>query len=88
MFAGAIPDRWAAASEYITGQARQSDPVHRKRIKAQITIAGQMARPGDPMSEMLRRPSKDRGELLPSAAFLEAGPARDLAKFLVGVPWA
>lgn len=88
MFADAIPDRWGAADEYIGRHARDDDPVHRKRIKAQITIAGQMARPGDPMSEMLRRPSKDRRELLPRAAFLEAGPARDLAQFLIDVPWA
>jgi hypothetical protein len=86
MFADAIPERWGAASEYIASQAREEDPVHRKRVKAQITIAGQMARPGDPMSEMLRRSSKDRGELLQPEVF-KAGPARALADFLFGVPW-
>lgn len=87
MFAAATPERWQAAHEYIDEHAQDGDPVHQKRVKAQITIAGQMARPGEPMSEMLRPARKGRGEILVRDVFT-TGSALHLANFLVrDVPW-
>ncbi|MEZ4296701.1 MAG: DUF3226 domain-containing protein [Polyangiaceae bacterium] len=77
--------RWQAADAYLTSHAEADDPVTVKpaeRLKAQITVTGQVRTPGDPMTTVLFH----RRWGLPGAHF--NGPdSRSLVQFLRGAPW-
>ncbi len=85
MVEGAWPARTAAARAFIDGQEPEdSDKVGRseaKHWKAIITAAGQRRCPGDPMSIVIGRAG------LPENVYAQSRLGRDLAQFLLSVPW-
>lgn len=79
----ALGDRWRRADAFIEQEARVGRPglSPAGRVKATLTAAGQVLRPGSPMSEMLVR------DLIPRDHFGAHPTSQALARFLTEVPW-
>ena len=84
MAEAAWPERYSEARSFIDDNAKTGDAVCRsraKRLKAVITVTGQLRQPGDPMSEIIGRHG------LPRQQFEESPLSKELAGFLMSVPW-
>lgn len=88
MVASHWPGPYKGAELYIDEQRRPDHPVSTKdsaRLKAIMTVAGQLCFPGDPLSRVIARGRKERG--LPPDVF-DTALAKELAAFFQAVPWA
>ena len=80
----AWPDRYAEAERFVEDARTARDKVssnEAERLKAIITVTGQLGHPGDPMSVIIGRTG------IPPAQFDESPMSAELAAFLTRTPW-
>lgn len=84
MAAATWPDYYDSARAFIDGNMRDDAAVSKSegaRLKAVITSAAQFEHPGAPLSTVVARDG------IPSERFEQCQLSRDLANFLLAVPW-
>ena len=80
----AWPDRYTGAERFLEESRHDGDKVssnEAERLKAIITVTGQLDHPRDPMSIIIGRTG------IPPAQFEESAVSAELAEFLTRTPW-